>query len=70
MRSALSLAWFISAHTLERAGQADGLNSRSLEIFESLGFVDSINKEGSRMSEINFWNPCAETGHLTRTSKM
>lgn len=30
-------------------GQADGLNSRSLEIFESLGFYDKIEKEGSRM---------------------
>lgn len=30
-------------------GQADGLNSRSLEIFEALGFVESIEKEGSRM---------------------
>ncbi len=30
-------------------GQADGLNSRSLEIFESLGFFDQIDKEGSRM---------------------
>jgi 2-polyprenyl-6-methoxyphenol hydroxylase-like FAD-dependent oxidoreductase len=30
-------------------GQADGLNSRSLEIFESLGFYDLIDKESSRM---------------------
>jgi hypothetical protein len=30
-------------------GQADGLNSRSLEIFESLGFFDLIDKESSRM---------------------
>ncbi|KAI5479586.1 phenol 2-monooxygenase [Pseudohyphozyma bogoriensis] len=51
-------------------GQADGLNSRSLEIFESLGFIESIEKEGSRMSEINFWNPDPKTGHLTRTSKI
>ncbi|GAA5948023.1 hypothetical protein JCM10213_007025 [Rhodosporidiobolus nylandii] len=51
-------------------GQADGLNSRTLEIFESLGFVESIEKEGSRMSEINFWNPCPETGRLVRTGKI
>lgn len=30
-------------------GQADGLNSRSMEVFEALGFVESIEKEGSRM---------------------
>ncbi|KAM0755127.1 phenol hydroxylase from Trichosporon Cutaneum [Meredithblackwellia eburnea MCA 4105] len=51
-------------------GQADGLNCRSLEIFEALGFIESIEKEGSRMSEINFWNPCPETGNLTRTGKI
>ncbi|GAA5853834.1 hypothetical protein JCM8547_007467 [Rhodosporidiobolus lusitaniae] len=51
-------------------GQADGLNSRSLEIFESLGFIESIEKEGSRMSEINFWNPCPNTGRLVRTAKI
>ncbi|GAA5972399.1 hypothetical protein JCM11641_001825 [Rhodosporidiobolus odoratus] len=51
-------------------GQADGLNSRTLEVFESLGFVESIEKEGSRMSEINFWNPCPDTGRLVRTAKI
>ncbi|GAA5847228.1 hypothetical protein JCM9279_006147 [Rhodotorula babjevae] len=51
-------------------GQADGINSRTLEIFESLGFVESIDKEGSRMSEINFWNPDPETGRLIRTGKI
>lgn len=30
-------------------GQADGLNSRTLEIFESLGFSEKVQKEGSRM---------------------
>ncbi|GAA5934705.1 hypothetical protein JCM1841_001782 [Sporobolomyces salmonicolor] len=51
-------------------GQADGLNSRTLEIFESLGFVESIDKEGSRMSSIRFWNPCPNTGHLLRTAEI
>lgn len=51
-------------------GQADGLNSRTLEIFESLGFVESIEKEGSRMSSIRFWNPDPETGRLMRTSEI
>ncbi|GAA5929705.1 uncharacterized protein JCM15063_004228 [Sporobolomyces koalae] len=51
-------------------GQADGLNSRTLEIFESLGFVESIEKEGSRMSTIRFWNPDPETGRLMRTSEI
>ncbi|GAA5961789.1 hypothetical protein JCM3765_004073 [Sporobolomyces pararoseus] len=51
-------------------GQADGLNSRSLEVFESLGFIESIEKEGSRMSSIRFWNPDPETGRLMRTSEI
>ncbi|KAJ9116764.1 hypothetical protein QFC24_006655 [Naganishia onofrii] len=48
-------------------GQADGLNSRTLEIFESIGIYEMISKEASRMSEIAFWNPCPDTGRLTRT---
>ncbi|KAK4048986.1 hypothetical protein OIO90_005621 [Microbotryomycetes sp. JL221] len=51
-------------------GQADGLNCRTLEIFESLGFIESIEKEGSRMSEIQFWNPDPETGRLKRTDRI
>ncbi|GAA6061800.1 hypothetical protein JCM10212_004856 [Sporobolomyces blumeae] len=51
-------------------GQADGLNSRTLEIFESLGFIEYIEKEGSRMSSIRFWNPDPNTGRLTRTSEI
>ncbi|BGP57620.1 hypothetical protein JCM8202v2_005264 [Rhodotorula sphaerocarpa] len=51
-------------------GQADGLNSLTLEIFESLGFSEKVQKEGSRMSEINFWNPDPKTGRLMRTAKI
>ncbi|KAK4046930.1 hypothetical protein OIV83_005721 [Microbotryomycetes sp. JL201] len=58
------------AGLMTMARQADGLNCRSLEIFESLGFIESIEKEGSRMSEIQFWNPDAETGHLKRTGRI
>lgn len=41
-------------------GQADGLNSRSLEIFESLGFYEGIDKEGSRM--VSAPPPCRRRG--------
>ncbi|BGP34603.1 hypothetical protein JCM10296v2_006425 [Rhodotorula toruloides] len=51
-------------------GQADGLNPRSLEIFESLGIIEQVEKEASPMSEINFWAPCPETGRLVRTGKI
>lgn len=43
-RALTSVAW-----DTQITGQADGLNCRTLEIFESLGFVESIEKEGSRM---------------------
>ena len=36
-------------------GQADGLQCRSLEVFDSFGFVDRILKECNRMLEVCFW---------------
>lgn len=33
-------------------GQADGLQCRSLEIFDSLGFADRVWKEANRMLEV------------------
>ncbi|KAI1390335.1 putative phenol 2-monooxygenase [Hypoxylon trugodes] len=38
-------------------GQADGLQCRSLEIFDSLGFADRAWKEANHMIEICMWNP-------------
>ncbi|KAK3391193.1 phenol hydroxylase [Podospora didyma] len=38
-------------------GQADGLQCRSLEIFDSLGFADRAWKEAHHMIEICMWNP-------------
>lgn len=39
-----------------RAGQADGLQPRTLEVFKSLGIVDEILNDGCHMSEVAFWN--------------
>lgn len=36
-------------------GQADGLQCRSLEIFDSLGFADRAWKEANHMLEICMW---------------
>lgn len=36
-------------------GQADGLQCRSLEIFDSLGFADRVWKEANHMLEVS---PC------------
>ena len=50
-------------------GQADGLQSRSLEIFDSFGFVDRVLKESNHMLEICFWNP-DDTGRIRRTGRI
>jgi phenol 2-monooxygenase (NADPH) len=36
-------------------GQADGLQCRSLEIFDSFGFADRAWKESNHMIEMCFW---------------
>jgi hypothetical protein len=51
-------------------GQADGLMARSLEMFESIGIFQDVQKETSDISEIRLWNPDPETGRLRRTSVM
>src|ERR1700744_5118974 len=40
-----------------KAGQADGLQPRTLEVLKSLGVADEILNEGCHMSEVAFWNP-------------
>ncbi|KAF4441105.1 hypothetical protein F53441_12134 [Fusarium austroafricanum] len=40
-----------------KAGQADGLQPRTLEVFQSLGIANEILSEGCHMEEVAFWNP-------------
>ena len=40
-----------------KAGQADGLQPRTLEVLKSLSVADEILNEGCHMSEVAFWNP-------------
>jgi len=40
-----------------KAGQADGLQPRTLEVLKSLDVVDEIINHGCHMSEVAFWNP-------------
>jgi len=44
-----------------KAGQADGLQPRTLEVLQSLGIAGEILREGCRMAEVAFWNPTATT---------
>lgn len=48
-------------------GQADGLQSRTFEIFDSFGFGQQIWRESNHMLEMCLWNP-DQTGRLTRSS--
>ncbi|KAI5309720.1 hypothetical protein KEM55_002567, partial [Ascosphaera atra] len=50
-----------------KAGQADGLQPRTLEVLKSLGLVDEIVNEGCQMWEVGFWNPSPKGG-IERTS--
>ncbi|KAI9896356.1 hypothetical protein N3K66_008528 [Trichothecium roseum] len=50
-------------------GQADGLQCRSLEIFDSLGFGDRAWKEANHMIEICMWNPDAD-GIIRRSDRI
>ncbi|KAG4440147.1 hypothetical protein IFR05_004356 [Cadophora sp. M221] len=51
------------------SGQADGLQCRTLEIFDSFGFADRVWKESNHMLEICLWNPDAE-GRIRRSDRI
>ncbi|KAK4180901.1 putative monooxygenase [Triangularia setosa] len=51
------------------SGQADGLQCRSLEIFDSLGFADRAWKEANHMIEICMWNP-DDSGMIQRSDRI
>ncbi|KAK4445493.1 phenol hydroxylase [Podospora aff. communis PSN243] len=50
-------------------GQADGLQCRSLEILDSLGFADRAWKEANHMIEICMWNPGSD-GVIRRSDRI
>ncbi|KAL5316890.1 hypothetical protein ACEPPN_015942 [Leptodophora sp. 'Broadleaf-Isolate-01'] len=51
------------------SGQADGLQCRTLEIFDSFGFADRVWKESNHMLEICLWNPDSE-GRIRRSDRI
>lgn len=38
-------------------GQADGINVRSMEMFQAFGFADKVKRESVWINETTFWNP-------------
>ncbi|KAK9311634.1 hypothetical protein V1524DRAFT_370967 [Lipomyces starkeyi] len=51
------------------AGQADGLQCRTLEVLQSFGFGDRALKEANHMLEISFWEP-DHNGNLYRSERL
>ena len=48
-------------------GQADGVNVRSMEMFQAFGFAEKIKREAYWVNQTTFWRPDpANTGHITR----
>ena len=50
-------------------GQADGLQSRTLEILDSFGFADRVWKESYHLLEVCFWHP-DESGRVLRSDRV
>lgn len=48
-------------------GQADGVQIRSVEIFESFGMVEELLRVGYHNVEVAFWNPDGKEGGIVRT---
>lgn len=65
----------IDFHVLERRpgaleiGQADGVQCRTVEIFESFGISEELLREACHIYELTFWGDDESTGRLVRTSR-
>ncbi|KAJ6597524.1 FAD binding domain-containing protein [Mycena vulgaris] len=50
-------------------GHADGVQCRTIEIFQSFGMAERIQKEGNELSEVVFYNP-DENGNIIPTGRI
>jgi phenol 2-monooxygenase len=51
-------------------GQADGLQCRTVEIFEAFGFSERVLKEAYWVNETTFWSPTEDGKGLRRTGRI
>ena len=51
-------------------GQADGIACRSMEMFESFGFVHNVLNEAYWVNETCFWRPNPDSGELYRADRI
>lgn len=50
-----------------KVGQADGVQTRTVEIFDSFGIAEDLLKEAYHVLEVAFWSPGPDTGGIRRT---
>ena len=54
-----------------KKGQADGVNVRSMEMFQAFGFADKVKREALWINETTFWQPDPSTPeNITRTGRV
>ncbi|EPX76695.1 putative phenol 2-monooxygenase [Salipiger mucosus DSM 16094] len=52
-------------------GQADGVNTRTMEIFQAFGFAEQVKRESYWVNQTAFWTPDPETpGHIRRIGRV
>jgi phenol 2-monooxygenase len=52
-------------------GQADGINLRSMEMFQAFGFAEKVKRESVWINETTFWNPDpANPGTIRRVGRV
>ncbi|NVK18893.1 MAG: FAD-dependent monooxygenase [Methylocystaceae bacterium] len=52
-------------------GKADGINTRTMEMFQAFGFADTIKRESYWVNQTNFWMPDPENpAHIKRAGRV
>ncbi len=52
-------------------GKADGINTRTMEMFQAFGFADTVKREAYWVNQTNFWMPDPENpAHIKRIGRV
>ena len=52
-------------------GKADGINTRTMEMFQAFGFADKVKRESYWVNQTNFWRPDpANPAHIKRIGRV
>ena len=52
-------------------GKADGINTRTMEMFQAFGFADKVKRESYWVNQTNFWMPDPDNkGHIKRIGRV